>query len=103
MRHQVVAGDVSPRPIDLRHLELRQAPRQAENGIHRRLVDERIEQARADVPGRADDDDPHQALTPSSSTSVKNAFAYGDSLVRSRTSSQSICSRTVRAISSTWS
>ena len=41
------------------------------------------------------------STTPSSSTSVKKARAYGESAVRARTSLQSICSRRVRAISST--
>jgi len=41
------------------------------------------------------------AATPSSSTSVKNAFANGDASVRARTVSQSICSRSARAASST--
>jgi len=35
------------------------------------------------------------------SASVKNAFANGDASVRARTSSQSICSRSARAHSST--
>ena len=38
---------------------------------------------------------------PSSSIRVKNAFANGELSVRSRTSSQWICSRRVRATSST--
>jgi RNA polymerase primary sigma factor len=42
-----------------------------------------------------------QAASPSCLTSVKNAFAYGDSAVRECSRSQSICSRHERAISST--
>ena len=44
---------------------------------------------------------PSRYTMSSSSTSVRNAFANGLPFVRSRTSSQSICSRTARAISST--
>jgi hypothetical protein len=57
-------------------------------------------------PAGEDDEcrEPRQAsMMPSSSASTKNAFAYGDSAVRARTSSQSICSRSERAISSTLS
>src|SRR5918999_1382526 len=42
-----------------------------------------------------------RSSTPSSSARKKKARAYGESEVRARTSSQSICSRRVRAISST--
>ena len=38
---------------------------------------------------------------PSSSTSVKNASAYGDAATRARNDGQSICSRRERAIANT--
>jgi hypothetical protein len=72
---QVVRRDVGPGPLDLRQLEPREPPREAEHRAHLRLAGQRVQQARADVARRADDDHPHQVLTPSSSTSVKNAFA----------------------------
>ena len=101
---EVVARDVGARRLRLRELALRQPAREPEHGVDRGLVGERGEHARPDVPGRSDDDDSHATGAMSSSaTSVKNAFANGECPVRARTSSQSICSRSDRATSSTLS
>ncbi len=108
-RRELVAGDVGGGPLDLRELELGEPPGDAEDRVDRGLVGERPEQARAGVAGRADDDDAHYparspaGMTPSSSTSVKNAFAYGEWSVRRRRSSQSTCSRSARETSRTLS
>ena len=75
VRRELVGGHVRARPLDLRQLDLRHAASQAEHRLDLRLVRERVEHAGADVAGRADHDDAHQADTPSSSTSVKKAFA----------------------------
>jgi hypothetical protein len=70
---EVVAGHVRGRPFDVLEPELGQAARDPQH----RVAGERADEARADVAGRADDDDPHHTAcsTPSSSTSVKYAFA----------------------------
>src|SRR5437763_1972902 len=58
----------------------------------------RAEEARADVPSAAALD-PGRGAISGSSARVKNAFANGEALVRARRSSQSICSRSDRAMS----
>ena len=102
---EVVMRDVRGGELRLRERDLRETAREAENRVDPGILRKRVEQARADVPRRADDDDSrHFAPTiPSSSTSVKKAAAYGDSFVRSRTYPQSTCSRIGRAIWTTLS
>src|SRR5581483_61973 len=77
---------------------------------HVRVLDELLEpgaeraaHGRVEVHVRDGGDRDHGTVTPSSSRSVKNAAAYGDSLVRSRTRSKSICSRSARLTSRTLS
>ena len=60
-RRELVGRDVGARPL---HLPVgargRQPPRHAEHGIHALVPLERVEEARSDVAGGAEDDDPHR-------------------------------------------
>jgi len=102
---EVVGGHVGCGPRDLREVELRQSACKAEHGLDARILREQLHEARPDVARRADHDHTHQvgSTIPSSSTSVKNACAYGEPSVASRTRSQSICSRSGRTSSSSES
>ena len=57
---EVVASDVGGDEARVRELDLRQAPRDADDLADRRVGAKRAQHARSDVPGRAGDDDAHQ-------------------------------------------
>jgi hypothetical protein len=61
-RDEVVIRDVGPSPLGLRQVEVRKAPRDAEDRLDRRVGGERGEKTRPDVAGRSHDDDSHLEL-----------------------------------------
>src|SRR5215210_6375397 len=62
---EVVLGDVGTHPLDLRvAVVLRKAACHADHDVDLRVRPQGVEQARAHVPGRADDDDAHGRSLP---------------------------------------
>ena len=61
---EAVARDISGDPARAIEVQARAAAGEADDVIDRRVGTERHQHARADVAGRARDDDPHQAPAP---------------------------------------